>query len=170
MRKSCCKTYEVPVDRREQAAIVGAMPYAARYARLYEDGELIDPFDESSDGHPCLNTHEDGMCVFAWRRRDGAVLCSLHSAALDLGLPPAAVKPKACVLWPLLLQETDPPLLTVQDGVAQFRCNALRRRFDQPLDPGVAGIVRAVFGPEFLAQLEFAIDSSTVSHRKFDPE
>ncbi len=161
VRRNCCKTYEVLVDPDEISAMVGAMPDAARYARgLYEDGVPIDPVEDAEQGQTCLATDEDGLCVFAYRNRDGDTLCSLHSAALDLGLPPIKVKPKACVLWPLFLHETDPPLLSVQSDATMFACNRLRTKAGKRLDKGVADIVRAVFGEGFLTELESLIAQS----------
>ncbi|MDK1021248.1 MAG: hypothetical protein QGD90_06390, partial [Candidatus Hydrogenedentes bacterium] len=87
--RGCCATYEVVVARREQGTIVGALAEAARFApALKTGGEYLDPFEET-EGGSCLNTDEDGRCVFAYEDARGATLCSLHSAALDLGLPPA---------------------------------------------------------------------------------
>ncbi len=155
VRRNCCKTYEVLVDAREVSAIVGALPDAAKYAPgLYEDGIPIDPVEDTEHRQTCLATDEDGLCVFAYRDRAGATLCSLHSAAIDLGLPPIKVKPKACVLWPLFLVETDPPLLTVQSDATEFACNKARRSVGDKLDAGVADIIRAVFGDAFLEEVE----------------
>jgi hypothetical protein len=151
--RGCCETYEVYVDPREMGTIVGSMPDAARHARgLRSRGDFIDPF-EDTDGGSCLATDPHGRCVFAYRDRAGATLCSLHSAALKHGLPPVKVKPKACALWPLFLVEGKRPLLTVQDGARDFPCNHTRRAAARGLDAGVAGIVRDVFGEEFLAEL-----------------
>lgn len=151
--RGCCETYEVIVDPRETGAVVGMMPEAARYARhLKTRGELHDPFDET-DGGDCLATHRDGRCVFAYRNREGATLCSLHSAALELGLPPAKAKPKACTLWPLYLVEGRNACLTVQEGALDFPCNHKRRANARGLDPGVADIVRSILGEKFLEKL-----------------
>lgn len=152
--ENCCKRYEVLVDDDQIPTIVGSMPNAAVYASdLIDHGDLIDPFDETDDGH-CLNTHEDGLCVFAYRTPRGVTLCSLHSAATDLGLPPAGIKPTSCSLWPLFLCEPTPPILTVQDDAYAFPCNSPRTGAPKALDPGVADIARAMFGQIFLAQVE----------------
>jgi hypothetical protein len=151
--RGCCETYEVYIDRTEIGTIVGSMPDAARYARnLRHRGEFIDPI-EDTDGGNCLATHQDGRCVFAYRDRAGATLCSLHSAGLDLGLDPFKVKPKACALWPLYLVEGKRPFLTVQEGALTFPCNHKRRTTSAGLDHGVAEIVRTVFGGTFLREL-----------------
>ncbi len=151
--RGCCETYEVYVDRAEIGTIVGTLPDAAKYARhLRQYGEYIDPV-EDTDGGNCLATHRDGRCVFAYRNAEGATLCSLHSAGLDLGLDPFKVKPKACALWPLYLIEGKHPVLTVQEGALAFPCNHARRATGKGLDKGVADIVRTVFGEQFLASL-----------------
>lgn len=148
--RACCNSYEVYVERDEMKRATDAFDVATKY--LSESADAIDPFDETEGGH-CLNTDENGLCVFAYRGEEGGVRCSLHSAALDMGLPPAEVKPKACTLWPLFLQETDPPLLTVQNDAVSFPCNSMRHSARGALDSGVAGIVEAVFGKAFLDEL-----------------
>lgn len=154
---SCCKTYEVLVDEPEMHRITGALPDAARYATdLREGDEWAETFEETDDGH-CLATHEDGLCVFAFKNEDGHLLCSLHAAALDNGLHPYRVKPLACAIWPLFYQESEPPLLTVQDGATRFPCNTLRRSVRPALDAGVADIIRGVWGEPFLAAVEAAL-------------
>ncbi len=151
--RGCCETYEVYVDPREMGTIVGSMPDAAKFARgLRQAGEFVDPF-EDTDGGSCLTTDPHGRCVFAYRDAKGATLCSLHSAALQHGLPPAKVKPKACALWPLYLVEGKRPLLTVQEDALGFPCNHKRAAAARGLDPGVAEIVRDVFGEKFLDEL-----------------
>ena len=163
--RGCCETYEVVVGRREQGTIVGALAEASRFASgLKADGKYLDPFEET-EGGSCLNTDEDGRCVFAYEDARGATLCSLHSAALELGLPPAQVKPRACALWPLALVEGDPPLLTVQEGVLDFPCNRRRRNGAAGLNGDIAEIIEAVFGRELLTELLLQLALPASPHR-----
>lgn len=149
---NCCTKYEVLLDAHEIPVIVGVAPHAAHHAKdLVQQGEFVDFFDDTPDG-PCLSTHEDGTCVFAYRRVK-RLLCSLHTAALDLDLPPAEIKPRSCSLWPLGLSEDIPPILTVQRDILEFPCNRIRKPPPRRLDPGVAGIIQALFGAPFLATL-----------------
>ncbi|MDP7640729.1 MAG: hypothetical protein QGG73_13630 [Candidatus Hydrogenedentes bacterium] len=155
IRGNCCKTYEVIVDNGEISGIVGTMPRAAHYAKgLVQDGELIDPFDEADDADACLATHHNGMCVFAWRDRKGATRCSLHSAALDLGVDPYDTKPKACTLWPLYLIEGNSPVLTVQEDTYSFDCNKPAAGRPTGLNPGISEILDSVFGGAFRENVE----------------
>lgn len=162
--KCCCKSYEIPLDRAEEQRVVGMIHEAERYTSLRDDdGDLIDPVEDTF-GDSCLASHEDGACVFAFSTDEGAVRCSLHAAALDLGLPPAEVKPMACTLWPLYLDESPPPLLTVQDDALSFPCNSLRTEAREAggvahgagtiLHAGVREIIEAIFGAPFLQELE----------------
>lgn len=153
--KCCCKSYEVIVDRNEARTIVGVLPQAAmRATRLRDDDSFHDPFD-TTEGGLCLATTSTGRCVFAFNTRHG-LRCSLHAAAMDLGLPPAAVKPKACALWPLFFDETAPPLLTVQEDALLFPCNAHRPE-GVVLDPGIEEIIVSVFGEAFMAELRVVL-------------
>lgn len=149
----CCGAYEVLVDKAQHTTIVGVMPEASKYAPTLKEGrDFIDPFEEISDG-TCLATDEHGLCVFAYRDKRGATLCSIHSAALDLGLSPTETKPYACALWPLFLVESRPPILTVQDDAQEFPCNTRRGKNSRSLHPGVADIITKMLGEDFLEDL-----------------
>lgn len=153
--RCCCKSYEIIVDRNEARTVVGMLPDAARYARRLRDGaNFHDPFD-TTEGGLCLASTSTGRCVFAFTTKDG-LRCSLHAAALELGLPPASVKPKACTLWPLFFDETDPPLLTVQEDAYDFPCNTVGNPNGR-LDPGVEEIIESLFGTKFLHAVRHAV-------------
>lgn len=153
----CCNSYEVFVDPKERRRITGYLNDAAIYAPgLYEDGGFTEPF-EDTEGGKCLATNENGMCIFAFRNSKNHLLCSLHAAAQDHGLHGYAVKPMACAIWPLYYLESDPPLLTVQEGVTKFPCNSRRKGEGKELDLGVAGIIRDFWGSELLAGIERAL-------------
>lgn len=152
-RIKCCAHYEVLVDKNQHSTIVGIMPEASRYAPTLKEGEeLVDPFEEVDDG-ACLATDENGLCLFAYRNDEGATLCSIHSAALHLGLSATETKPYACALWPLFLVESKPSFLTVQDDAQDFPCNTPRGKRLCALHPGVADIIATMFGQDFLEEL-----------------
>jgi len=162
-KRTCCSSYDVRVAPRRVTALVGLLPHAARYAPWLRNGdEFEDPFEEDSEGC-ALATHEDGTCMFAFRGNDGGTRCSLHAAALDLGLAPHRSKPKSCALWPLALSGSDPLLLTVQDDALSFPCNAARRG-TKSLHEGVAEIIATLFGASFLERLNTALKQR--AHRK----
>jgi hypothetical protein len=157
-RRSCCAEYEVRISAREVSRIAGLMPRASRYApELEADEGLENVFDGLEHDICAIETDEEGVCCFAYRGTEGAFLCSLHSAAVDLGLDPYAAKPEACTLWPLALVETDPPVLSVQPDAYRFPCNRRRTGPVTALDPGVERIVRALFGEGLAGQLQEAI-------------
>lgn len=149
----CCACYEVTLTEAEAGSVVGMLPGASRHARRLKSGGGFDNvFDESDDGEVVLDTTGDGACVFLYRDRRKTPLCSLHTAAAESGIPPESVKPRSCTLWPLALSEDDPAVLGVQDDAFRFPCNR-RRKAGSGLDPGVASIIRSLFGNAFLARL-----------------
>ncbi len=148
----CCRSYDVTVDKHEIERVVGTVADAAELAPgLTEDGELIDPIDEAEGGF-CLNTDEEGECVFAYRTDQGAIRCSMHSLALRWNLPPESVKPRACTLWPLAVHGKKPMQLSVQDDAYDFPCNT--PQVGATLHEGIADIVVAIFGQPFLDELQ----------------
>ena len=152
----CCARFEVCAGAEELAAIEGLLPRASRYCpHLKGPHGYENVFDPIETGLYCIDTDEEGLCLFAYAGKSG-VRCSLHSAALALGVAPAEVKPAACVLWPLAI--TDPPgrVLGVHEDAMAFDCNKARRRGLGALCPGVAEIVDGVFGHETRMEIEQA--------------
>jgi hypothetical protein len=147
---SCCVAYDVWLGDEERRRILEVAPAAATYL---PGGSVPEAAVRQwgPDAH-ALAKDEAGRCALAYRDGEGRVLCSLHSAALDLGLAPEEVKPESCVLWPLSVTSSRPPVLSVQEGALRYPCN--RRRRACGLDEGVAGILQQVLGEEFLAEVE----------------
>jgi hypothetical protein len=150
----CCAAYEVEVDEGELATIVGLLPEAGRYApALWSGNGWANVFEEGEGGLYTLDSDEEGLCVFAYRRSSGGRRCALHTAAQDLGLSPYRAKPRCCALWPLALWETSTPVLGLHEDIFSFPCNAPRPHDSRDLDPGVAALIRENFSQGFLAEL-----------------
>ena len=153
----CCGAYEVCVTRAEMGRIVGFLPEAARFCRRLASKDGLDNvFDEAEAGLFALDTTSDGRCILAYRKH-GRTLCSLHSAALSLGIPVAAAKPLACILWPLALGEGDPAPLAVHPDALSFKCNSGRKGTGRRLCPSLADTVAAVFGTKARERVERAV-------------
>lgn len=152
-KECCCTKYEVQVTEREITAIVGAMPRASKHsARLKRGGCYDNVFGEADDSSYCIDTDHSGRCVFLYKDADGSPLCSLHTAALEMGFPPGKVKPRSCALWPLALSEGRPRELSIQDDALEFPCN--RKRRARGLDPEVESIIASAFGTAFLEKVK----------------
>jgi hypothetical protein len=145
---SCCSAYEITISESEMPALVGSMAVASKYATHLSPSDNI--LEEVDNRRLALETNEDGLCLFAYRNSN-TMLCSLHSAALEMGLPPHKVKPTSCSLWPLALCEGKPPLLTVQDDAYDFPCN--KKNKGNGLHSGVVEIIQSILGESFLTQL-----------------
>lgn len=150
---TCCASFEVCCTPAEAERMTGLLPAASRFAPQLDGAN---PFDPAGDGLLAVDTDEDGLCVFAWRDRNGRTLCSLHSAALKLNLPPHRCKPLSCFLWPLAIGAGRPRVLTVHEDAFDFPCNR-RRPAGRSLHAGVAGILEAAFGPKLLRQIRDAL-------------
>jgi len=154
---SCCSCFEICITKKEMARIIGVLPDAAKFRRsLALDDGYDNVFDALGGGQYCLDTDEDGLCVFAYTK-DGKILCSLHSAALNLGIPVEQVKPSPCLLWPLALSEGKHKVLSVHDDVYEFACNSRKKSSAKKLRPAISEIVEWVFGIEFREQLDDAV-------------
>jgi hypothetical protein len=104
-------------------AIIGVLPQAATFCPALKGMNGFDNvFDEVERGLFAIDTHENGLCVFAYRVHAG-IRCSLHSVALQTGISPHKLKPYACTLWPLVLREPPDAALSICDDALQFPCN-----------------------------------------------
>jgi hypothetical protein len=117
----------------ELARIVPALRDAAGYAAVFareDDGWLIEPRDER------------GTCPLLFVRR-GRALCAIHALALRTGRDVAAVKPRACRHWPLVLERRGAGVrVTVHPDAETMGCVAPRAAL--PGQPSV----RAAFAAE----------------------
>lgn len=151
---SCCAAHDVWVDAEDRARLLEWLPAASRYAtHIAEHVEVGEEVCRRLGPELHVVGKQSGeMCLLAYRAEDGAILCSLHSAALDDGADPAEVKPRGCILWPLCVSGDDPPVISVQPGADDFPCNELRSD-RRTLHPGTAALVRTAFGERFLGLL-----------------
>jgi hypothetical protein len=124
----CCATYDVEISLEELTNINGYLPVAAAFGNGGSNGSRTgNLFQDLGRNLFLIETHEDELCRLAYRGENGQPFCSLHAAALSLHLPPAAIKPKCCLLWPLALEEGDIPVLGVHSDAFNFPCNVKGR-------------------------------------------
>ncbi len=144
---SCCSQYEVRIEEGDVPALLGILPRAARYAPALQTPEgLAGVVDDVEGGVVPAGTGADDLCVLAYTSPEGDVLCSVHTAALEMGLEPYGAKPSCCALWPLTVTVAEPHVISVQEDAFAFPCNT--RRTGPGLDDGLADALEAMFGPE----------------------
>ena len=156
--RCCCSSFEVCITNEEMKRIIRVLPEAARFApHLLADGGYDNVFEEAEHGFYSLDTNEDGLCLLAyWSNR--RIHCSLHSAAMALGLPLAQVKPKVCLLWPLHFYDGD-EVLTIHKAVLGFACNVKKARGSRSLSPGFVEAIELVYGEGCGAQVAAAAEN-----------
>lgn len=102
--RSCCVGLTVEVSRSEMRVIDSLMDELAQVAPTLRRGrEFANVFVADDDGLQIEPRDESGACPFLFAR-DGRGLCAIHDTALRTGRDVAAVKPRACRHWPLVLQ------------------------------------------------------------------
>jgi len=150
----CCSSFEVTLSDEEIDRIIKYMPQAAQLCpHLVSNDSFNNVFDEISEGLHAIDTDEDGTCLFAYHK-DGKMLCSLHTVALEEGVPLRRIKPVTCILWPLALFEGRRTILTVDEEAWKFSCTHRRRGDRSALCTSIGGIIEEVFGPAFRMDLE----------------
>lgn len=152
-KPNCCSCFQIHVDEKELETIVGFLPLAEKYAASIGGEKGYDNvFEEDEDGLFLVDADENEQCVFAYMNDRKEILCSLHSAAIDLGLPPVDVKPKCCSLWPLALTSGPDPVLSINVLYATFPCNS-KKAVPEGIDDGIQETIQNYFGASFLAEL-----------------
>jgi hypothetical protein len=157
-RKCCCSSYEVCVTTAEMKRIIKFLPEAARYCpHLLTTSGYDNVFEAEEPGLFSIDTTEDGLCLFAYWSH-GRTRCSLHTVAMDLGLPLEQVKPKVCLLWPLHFSDGDEVLAMIDDALL-FSCNARKAPGSRSLCPGFAEAIELVYGEGCGAQVRQAAEN-----------
>ncbi len=159
-QKCCCASYEVCATTAEVRRIIRVMPAAAGYCpHLRTDGGYDNVFDEEEPGLFSIDTTEEGLCVFAYWS-GGRTHCSLHTVALELGLPLEQVKPKVCLLWPLHISDGDEVLGLIHDAL-QFACNRPTPPGTRSVSPGFLEAVDRIYGEGCGDQVKHAAESGS---------
>ena len=143
--RCCCSNYEVCVTTAEMQRIIKYLPEAARYCpHLLTVGGYDNVFEKEEAGLYSIDTTEDGLCLFAYWH-ENRTHCSLHTVAIDLGLPLEQVKPKVCMLWPLHFSDGDEVLGLIDDALT-FTCNVRSAPGTRTLSPGFVEAIERVYG------------------------
>ncbi len=143
--KCCCSSYEVCATTAEVKRIIRVLPEAAKFCpHLLTAGGYDNVFEEEEPGLFSIDTTEDGLCVFAYWDR-GRTRCSLHTAAMTLGLPLEEVKPKVCILWPMHFSDGDEVLSMISDAFL-FKCNIRKDPASRTLSSGFVEALERVYG------------------------
>ena len=124
--ESCCARYDVVVTEAELERIIPVLPEAAELCpHLKTEEGYASVFEEAEKGSYSIDTHENGLCVFAYKT-NGLIRCSLHAVETKLGLPLGTVKPAVCILWPLTFSEKGDKL-TLHDDALGCSCSSPRK-------------------------------------------
>lgn len=151
---SCCGRYDLWIGAEERDRLFQFEKQITRLCSGNRKKSIQENVRQIAPRTYSVEKGADGLCAFTCRGAGGEVLCALHRLALERGIPPERLKPRPCILWPLSTTSSSPAVLSVQEGVLRFPCNATRQNTEEPvLDPGVADIVSACFGADFLEEL-----------------
>ena len=152
-KPNCCSCFQIHVDEKEMETIVGFLPLVEKYTPSISDEPGYDNvFEEAEDGIFLIDADADEQCVFAYMNEAEETLCSLHSAAIELGLPPVDIKPRCCSLWPLALTGGPQPILSINKLYESFPCNH-KKAIPTCIDTGIQETIRIYFGASFLSEL-----------------
>lgn len=139
----CCIGAVVDVSRAESRRIDAALAgIATLQPRLRDADGLVDVFEPEGHGFTIEAADEQGTCPFLFRR-DGRHLCAIHSWAIGAGVEVASIKPRACRLWPLIVEPRNGVrIISIHPEALRIGCVAPRAQL-----PGHP-TVRAAFAAE----------------------
>ena len=141
----CCSTYEVCVTAAEMRRIIRIMPEAVKFCpHLGRSDGYDNVFEYVEPGLYAIDTTEDGLCLFAYRAKR-KTRCALHSVGVERRIPLSAVKPKACLLWPLTFSEGAEVLSLTGDALL-FHCNAAKKKGSRSMSPNFTEAIEHVYG------------------------
>ena len=126
--RTCCIGLAITVAPREVRIVDSLMDELVRLVPGLRDadGTLADVFTHDGDGWEIEPRDDRGTCPFLFARR-GRALCAIHALALRTGREVAAVKPRACRHWPLVLERRGRAVrITVHPDAEAMGCVAPR--------------------------------------------
>jgi Fe-S-cluster containining protein len=123
--RTCCVGLIVEVSRCEMRVVDSLMDELARVAPGLRRGSgFVNVFEDDGDGLQIEPQDEAGTCPFLFGRK-GHALCAIHDTALRTDREVAAVKPRACRHWPLVLEAHGRRLrITVHPSAERMGCVA----------------------------------------------
>lgn len=153
--KCCCSSFDVCITADEVGQIIGVLPQVSKYVPqlIGEDGNFENVFEEEPDGLFSVDTHDDGLCIFAYHHK-GETRCSLHSVALDMKLPINKVKPLVCILWPLAISDGPEPSISVDSYAFDFHCNHKKPPRSAKLSDSIRESLQTLWGDEIVRVVE----------------
>jgi len=102
--RTCCVGLAVSVSRREMRVIDSLMDEISRFVpALRAAGGYANVFAQDSGEIELEPRDEHGTCPFLFRA-GGRALCAIHHVAVRSGRDVAALKPRACRHWPLVVE------------------------------------------------------------------
>jgi hypothetical protein len=138
------------VSEAELERIIPVLPEVTQLCpHLKTNDGYANVFEEAEKGQYSIDTHENGLCVFAYEA-NGLIRCSLHTVEKNLGLPLGSVKPAVCILFPLTFSEAG-DVLTLHDDALGCECSSLRKNPSNQISPDLLATIRH-FGGETSTQ------------------
>jgi len=146
------------VSAAEIKRIIKVLPEAARFCpHLLVEGGYDNIFEDEDNGLFSIDTNDDGLCLFAYWSHD-RIHCSLHTVAMELGLPLEKVKPKVCILWPMHFSDGDEVLAMINDAFL-FNCNTRKAPGSRSLSQGFVDALEMVYGEGCGSQVKQAAEN-----------
>ncbi len=125
--RTCCVGNTIEVVRREVRVIDSLMDELAELVPALRAGRgFANVFVDDGDGLEIEPRDEAGTCPFLFARA-GRALCAIHATAVRTGRAVAAMKPRACRHWPLVLERRGKGIrISVAASAARMGCVAPR--------------------------------------------
>lgn len=176
--ESCCREYEVEITPAERDRIVAHSAEVIEFFS-HHDPQRVSPHREISsffvEGNTIELGKEDGRCAFSYRDAGGRLWCGLHSLALQKGLPLEALKPIACILFPLvvyrfesgeiLLTSTSAEIEQLFEGVNESKLlPCLRQTAGGPMYEECRTGIEIAFGETFYQRLAASAQEYLAKH------
>lgn len=122
---TCCVGLAIEVSRREMRIVDSLMPELARLVPSLRQGQSYANVFTADEGRVEIEPRDEaGTCPFLFGR-SGRALCAIHATALALGRDVAAVKPRACRHWPLVVEKRGRGLwITLHPSAQRMGCVA----------------------------------------------
>ena len=167
---SCCTCFDVKISKKEMENI----KYLVKeIKKIIPEESVNDPFMLNDPQHWIIKKRDDGLCVFGYLDKAGALRCAIETICREQKMPVFRYKPCSCIVWPFSIYRIGKYLfLTVacpenskvlgyDEITTDFKCLTRPLSTDPPIYRSLEGAITFMFGKEFYVHLKNEINNLT---------
>lgn len=126
----CCQIYDVDISKHEMDQIICYFDVISSYCQNLKTDDYYKNVFERDGNRFMIDHNSKGYCVFSYFDEKRHLRCSIHSAALKVGINPRLLKPLNCTIWPLSVRKEKSYKVIELSSNKKWPCLNLKKKKD----------------------------------------